>query len=144
MKLIYIVFHLCPGIHQLRYSSIQVEYHPENINTDSQWVYYPNPELPYHRILVRHNFCKGSSGYWTETNCERVLHNEYNSCFSYINKYAYPLNTIDKPIIMKNILEWCKSRGVIGIGRWGEHQHYNSDVTVDLSMALVDELIQNL
>ena len=51
-----------------------------------------------------------------------------------MNKYAYPLNTINKPAIMKNILEWSEKQDVIGLGRWGEHQHYNSDVTVDLAI----------
>ena len=27
---------------------------------------------------------------------------------------------------------------VYGIGRWGEHSHYNSDVAVELALKLVD------
>lgn len=56
--------------------------------------------------------------------------------FKFINKYAYPLNTVDKPQIMKKLLVWSESRDVYGLGRWGEHQHYNSDLTVDLAMKL--------
>ena len=59
----------------------------------------------------------------------------------YMNQYAYPLNTIRKPEIMKKLLAWSKEQGVIGLGRWGEHQHYNSDVTVDLAMKLADKLV---
>lgn len=58
-----------------------------------------------------------------------------------MNQYAYPLNTIRKPEIMKDLLNWSKTKGVIGLGRWGEHQHYNSDVTVDLAMKLSEELV---
>ena len=29
-------------------------------------------------------------------------------------------------------------QGVHGLGRWGEHSHYNSDVTVDLAMKMAD------
>ena len=65
---------------------------------------------------------------------------EPNNNFKYMNQYAYPLNTVKKPEIMKKLLLWSKEKGVIGLGRWGEHQHYNSDVTVDLAMKLTQEL----
>jgi len=64
-----------------------------------------------------------------------------NDNFKYMNQYAYPLNTMKKPEIMKKLLGWSKEQGVIGLGRWGEHQHYNSDVTVDLAIKLYESLI---
>lgn len=132
------------SIHELKYSSIQTEYHAENLDTEAQWIYYPDPKLAYHRILVRHNFCPNSGGYWTETNSERIGMEKPNDNFKYMNQYAYPLNTIRKPEIMKRLLSWSKEHGVIGLGRWGEHQHYNSDVTVDLALKLAEnELKRN-
>jgi UDP-galactopyranose mutase len=56
------------------------------------------------------------------------------------NEYTYPLNTIDKPIVIKELLSYAKERGVIGLGRWGEHEHYNSDRTVERAMELMEEL----
>lgn len=128
------------SIKELKFSSIQTEYHSENLDTEAQWIYYPNPELSYHRILVRHNFCPGSKGYWTETNSERINMEEPNDNFKYMNEYAYPLNTIKKPEIMKRLLAWSKTKNVYGLGRWGEHEHYNSDLTVNLAMNLADVL----
>lgn len=128
------------SISKLKYSSIQTEYFSENIDTRCHWIYYPDPRLPYHRILVRHNFCPDSRGYWTETNSERIGMEEQNNNFKYLNQYAYPLNTIEKPGIMKKLLDWCKEKKVYGIGRWGEHQHYNSDVTVDLAITLSNNI----
>lgn len=125
---------------ELRYSSIQTEYIPNNLNTTCHWIYYPDLNYSYHRILVRHNFCSNSKGYWTETNCERVSKDKSNN-FVYVNKYAYPLNTIDKPNIINEIKSYGKKCKVIGLGRWGEHQHYNSDVTVDLALKLADGII---
>ncbi len=124
------------SIGKLKFSSIQTEYFADNLNTPCQWIYFPDPELSFHRILVRHNFCPNSRGYWTETNSERIGMEESNGNFKYLNQYAYPLNTIKKPEIMKKLLTWSKGNGVIGLGRWGEHQHYNSDVTVELAMRL--------
>ena len=128
------------SIKELKFSSIQTEYHPEQLDTDSQWIYYPDPKLAYHRILVRHNFCPNSKGYWTETNSERVDMDAPNDNYKYMNQYAYPLNTIRKPEIMKRLLGWSREQGVYGLGRWGEHSHYNSDVTVDLAIKLANEL----
>lgn len=128
------------SINKLKFSSIQTEYFADNLDTPCHWIYYPDPKLPYHRILVRHNFCSNSKGYWTETNSERIDMEETNDNFKYMNKYAYPLNTIQKPDIMKKLLLWCKEQGIIGLGRWGEHQHYNSDVIVELAMKLAEEI----
>ena len=128
------------SISKLKCNSIQTEYFSENLDTDAHWIYYPDSKLSYHRILVRHNFCPHSHGYWTETNSERVDMVIPNERFKYMNQYAYPLNTINKPEIMKRLLEWSAQQEVYGLGRWGEHQHYNSDVTVDMSIKLADLL----
>lgn len=122
------------SIGELKYSSIQTKYYSANMETDSHWIYYPDKELSYHRILVRHNFCSNSKGYWTETNSERIDAKDNDQNFKYMNQYAYPLNTIGKRELMKKLLDWSRSMDVIGVGRWGEHQHYNSDVTVELAI----------
>lgn len=132
------------SIKELKFSSIQTEYYPEYLDTESHWVYFPDPALSYHRILVRHNFCPNSKGYWTETNSERIHMKKSNDNFKYMNVYAYPLNTIGKPEIMKQLLNWSRGMGVYGLGRWGEHSHYNSDVTVDLSLKMVDTILNIL
>jgi protoporphyrinogen oxidase len=141
-----IVFHgmdisLQNDIKQLRYSSIQIDYFSEKIPSNAYWIYYPDIQLPYHRILLRHNFCPNAKGYWTETNINRASNRD--SMYSYLNKYAYPLNTIEKPRIMEHLLHWTKSKNVIGLGRWGEHQHYNSDVTVERALNLAEQLIKH-
>lgn len=127
------------NIQKLKYSSIQIEYISENMDTDAQWIYYPDINLPYHRILNRPTFCHGAKGYWTETNLERVVSTTNDIVFS--NKYAYPLNTMGKPALMSELLTWTRERGIFGLGRWGEHQHYNSDVTVELAMNLAKQLL---
>lgn len=133
---------LITNISKLKYSSIETRYFQKNLDTKAQWIYYPDKELPYHRILVRSNFCEGSNGYWTETRTERIhmFKEGESSLFRFENEYAYPLNTIEKPEIMKELLEWCRGHHVYGLGRWGEHQHYNSDVVVELGMKLANRL----
>ncbi len=128
----------------LKSSAIETRYMPENLDTKAQWIYVPDPEIPYHRILVRHNFCQGSKGYWTETRKERTgmfgKAAGKEGITSFMNEFAYPLNTIGKPEIMDKLLRFCKSRQIYGLGRWGEHCHYNSDLVVELGMKLAQRL----
>lgn len=127
-------------IRELSYSSVVIEYVPKKLDTKAHWIYYPGETIPYHRILVRHNFCPGAKGYWTETNKERAANREDR--FSYENKYAYPLNTVEKPKIMQEVLEWCRGKRVFGLGRWGEWEHYNSDAVVERAMELADRCME--
>lgn len=127
----------------LKSSAIETRYVPESLDTAAQWIYVPGAEIPYHRILVRHNFCQGSKGYWVETRKERVEMFEHASdggTYHYLNEYAYPLNTIGKPEIMEKLLCFCEKKGIYGLGRWGEHCHYNSDVVVELAMKLAAQI----
>ena len=128
------------SIRQLKTSAIETRYVPEQLDTHAQWLYIPDEEKPYHRILVRHNFCQGSRGYWLETRRERVPLFSEKAEHCYMNDYAYPLNTIGKPEIMKNLLIFCEDKGIYGLGRWGEHCHYNSDLVVELAMNLAQRL----
>lgn len=133
---------IASSIGKLKYSSIETRYYSDNLDTEAQWIYYPDPSLAYHRILVRSNFCPNSKGYWTETNSQRVgmMPKEETGNFSYMNQFAYPLNTIEKPAIMKRLLQWAQDKSVYGLGRWGEWSHYNSDVTVDLAIKLAEKI----
>lgn len=128
------------GIGRLKHSSIETRYVNENLDTEAQWIYFPDEKLPYHRILVRHNFCPNSRGYWYETRKERVSMFDTAASFTYMNEYAYPLNTIDKPDIMDKLLKNLSKNKVYGLGRWGEHNHYNSDVVIEKAMALADQI----
>lgn len=129
-------------IKKLKSSAVEIRYAAQRLNTKAQWIYYPEEALPYHRILVRHNFCNGSKGYWMETRKERVcLFKKEENAFCYMNEYAYPLNTIQKPQIMDELLAFARAKQIYGLGRWGEHNHYNSDVTVERAMKLAEELL---
>lgn len=129
---------LVESIGELRSTGTEIRYVPENLDTGAHWIYLPDPEIPCHRILVRHNFCSGSRGYWKETNLNRVT--DTGGDYAFVNEYTYPLNTIGKPQIMDRLLGYMRQRGVYGLGRWGEHEHYNSDRTVERAMQLFEEL----
>lgn len=127
------------SITQLKYTSVDIEYSSDQADTDSHWTYFPSLSLPYHRILYRHNFLSGAKGYWKESN--PVNFREENNPIHH-NEYAYPLNTRNKPGQIKKILDWAFQRSIIGLGRWGEWEHMNSDVVMRKSLKLADELIR--
>ena len=127
------------SVKKLKHTGTEIKYIDKNLDTQAHWIYYPDKNKSYHRILVRHNFCKGSKGYWLETNLNRV--DDSIKGVAYRNEYTYPLNTIDKPEVMKKLLSYMKDMGIYGLGRWGEHEHYNSDRTVERAMELFETLV---
>lgn len=126
---------LAAGVAALRHTGVYVTYYPEHLETGAHWLYCPDPALAYHRILCLENFCAGK-GYWTETNADRYTPGEGTAFY---NAYAYPLNTVGKPAAMRALLDWARSHGVYGLGRWGEWEHYNSDAVVERALRLAEE-----
>ncbi len=122
---------------KLKHSSIDVTYRSKNQSTTSHWTYFPDPNLPFHRVLYRYNFIENARGYWEETNSLRT---DQNDPPTHHNKFAYPLNTIEKPQSISTILHWAKSQSIIGLGRWGEWEHMNSDVAMDKAIRLAEVL----
>lgn len=131
---------LIEDIGKLKHTGVEISYFSENQKSDAQWIYIPDSDLSYHRILSRKAFCPNGRGYWTETNLNRVEVKDKE--YVYCNKYAYPLNTLDKPEIMKRLLAVMQERQIYGLGRWGEHEHYNSDVVVERAMQLAEKMIK--
>lgn len=119
------------AVSQLCYASIDVDYFPESVPTQAHWIYDPDELLPCHRVLCRSNFCRGSNGYWTETNSRRAIETKG---FRHRNEYAYPLNTIKKPEAIAAVCDWAKQNHITGLGRWGTWEHMNSDIAVALGI----------
>lgn len=127
------------SVRLLKSTSIDITYYKETMDTEAQWIYYPDEELSYHRILVRSNFVPGGKGYWTETRSERYIGGEDDVNFHM--EYAYPLNTIAKPAAISKILDFAAKSHIHGLGRWGEHSHFNSDVTVERALTLAEKML---
>jgi len=117
----------------LRNVSVDIDYMPETLDSPAHWIYEPDEALAHHRKLLRANFCPGSRGYWTESNSQRST---ASVNWRHTNRYAYPVNTIDKPQRVARILEWAKSKHITGFGRWGTWEHMNSDIAVKNAMEL--------
>lgn len=119
------------AVASLVHTSVDVDYIPDNVPTDSHWTYEPAEDVTFHRLLLRHNFCRGARGHWTETNAAR---NGTARNFRHRNEYAYPVNTRGKPEAVALITRWAQANGITSLGRWGTWEHMNSDVAVDLAL----------
>jgi len=129
------------SIKKLTYVSIDVDYKSETLPGNAQWIYDPDKNHSYHRIVCRNNFCKESRGYWTETNSTRSRAQEG---WRYRNQYAYPVNKKDKPSSIAEILRWGEKNRIIGLGRWGTWEHMNSDVAVSLGIQAAKKMIMGI
>ena len=126
-------------ISKLHHTSIDIDYFPKPVESKAHWVYEPDENLSYHRALYRTNFCKGSRGYWTETNSRR---SGPIGLWRHRNEFAYPLNTREKPKAIKKILSWAEMHSIIGLGRWGKWEHLNSDEAVAQAMTAARTLVR--
>jgi protoporphyrinogen oxidase len=126
----------------LEYNSVRISYFPKNQKTKAHWTYYPDLSIPHHRSLFRHNFFPKAKGYWTEMNEKRASLIKEKADYFYTNQYAYPLNTIQKPKAIKKVQDYFSQKQIIGLGRWGEWEHMNSDVAVEKGIALADQLLK--
>jgi len=126
------------AIKSLKHSSIQIDYYMDSLDDTSHWIYVPNENYSYHRILNRKEFFFKSKGYWTETNTVRTksTKNMVN-----INEYAYPLNTLTKQHSINTILSYASMFDIYGLGRWGTWEHINSDIAVQKGIELAETLI---
>jgi hypothetical protein len=122
----------------LQHTSVDVDYHPETLETRSHWIYEPDESIAYYRILCRSNFSPNSRGYWTESNSKRSLD---CSSWRHRNEFAYPISTLDKPKAMATITNWAQKNCILSLGRWGTWEHVNSDVATSLAIAAANNAL---
>jgi len=118
---------IASAAHRLVNVPIDVDYHAGSVAGPAHWIYEPDEQIGHHRILVRSNFAPGARGHWTETNA-RV--SPVANGFRHRNEFAYPVNTLHKPLLVDVIHAWAHHARVLPLGRWGHWEHINSDVAV--------------
>lgn len=125
------------AISSLKNAPINVDYHPETLDSPAHWIYEPDESIAHHRLLLRSNFTKEGRGYWTETNATRSSPTDGTR---FHNEFAYPVNTLGKPEAVDKILAWGHGNGIVGLGRWGRWEHMNSDVAVAEALQMANKL----
>ena len=129
------------SITKLRESSLVVSLYEESYSHDWHWLYLASESIPHHREFFIHNFAPHSApnGLYRETNLQRWKpgHGEQ---FSWINDAAYPIPLRGHSAAIQRLLEAYRSMKLFGVGRWGQHAYFNSDVCIREAMLFVNNL----
>jgi protoporphyrinogen oxidase len=127
---------IATAVDKLVYTSVHVDYRAENLPSQAHWIYEPDENRPYHRQLLRHNFCTGARGHWRECN---ALRSPVAEDIRFVAEHAYPVATLLRPSALATVLSWARTQGILGLGRWGTWEHINSDVAVERALAAARE-----
>lgn len=128
------------------YNRIVVSLYEKEYTHDWHWRYIPDMQKLFHREFFIHNFSENSkdNGIYLETNLKRYLGRgkiNYDGKLLYeeITKAAYPIPVIGHAEAIKNILLYYKAKGLYGVGRWGQHEYQNADVSMHEAFQFVKE-----
>ncbi|MFZ5788745.1 MAG: protoporphyrinogen/coproporphyrinogen oxidase [Acidobacteriota bacterium] len=123
---------------RLRCTSLVVSLHEESYDHHWHWLYRPDESLRHHREFFIHNFAPHSAtgGVYRETHGRRWRGDE-GEVFSYLNPIAYPIPVRGHAAAVGEVAGHYAAQRLYGLGRWGQHQYFNSDVCIREAMRLV-------
>lgn len=129
------------SISRLRISSLVVSLFEEPYSHDWHWRYRPDGKLRFHREFFIHNFAPHSApdGVYRETNTKRWAPGP-GEIFCHTNHAAYPIPVRGHASAMRAVRDFYEPKNLFGVGRWGQHSYFNSDVCIREAMLLVNRL----
>ena len=131
---------------KIQYNKLMVSLYEKKYQHDWHWRYIPDINKSYHREFYIHNFAEDSKedGIYTETNTSRMhLSNIYENekpIYSYKTDAAYPIPVIGHTDAIQHILDYYRTMKLFGVGRWGQHEYQNADVSMYEAIKFVDAL----
>ena len=130
------------SLKKLKCSTLVVSLYEETYEHDWHWKYMPDSKLSFHREFFINNFAPHSSrdGVYRETNFRR-WNPGHGEVFSHVNQTAYPIPLRGHAAAIRNVLDTFAPKKLFGLGRWGQHSYFNSDVCIREAMSLTKRLI---
>ena len=132
---------------KIQYNKIVVSLYEKYYDVDWHWRYVPNIDLDYHREFYIRNFAEDSrkDGIYVETNASRfdanTKHSELgNHVCDFYTDAAYPIPVLGHAKAIYNILEHYKKMNMFGVGRWGQHEYQNADVSIYEAFKFVEAI----
>lgn len=128
------------------YNRLVISLYEKDYTHNWHWRYIPDINKQYHREFYIHNFAEDSkdNGIYTETNIERYTSgNMYDGCRPFENyetDAAYPIPVIGHTEAIRHILEYYYPMKLYGVGRWGQHEYQNADVSMYEAMKFVNNI----
>ncbi len=132
---------LAPYLPRLRTNSVVVSLLEQPFEHDWHWCYLPDPKIAHHREFFIRNFAPHSrrDGVYIETNRQRWVPHDRALC-EHTNEDAYPIPVLGHARAIRSVLEICRPWRLYGLGRWGQHNYFNSDVCIHEAMQFVEHL----
>ena len=129
------------NIAKLQISSLVVSLYEESYAHDWHWRYFPSEAIPFHREFYIHNFAphSGSNGVYRETNLKRWTPRP-GEIFSHVNEAAYPIPVRGHAAAIRVVRDVYAAKKLYGVGRWGQHSFFNSDLCIREAMLFVKNL----
>ena len=130
----------------IKYNRIVVSLYLKDYKCNWHWRYIPDPNKAYHREFYIHNYAEDSNpnGIYFETNIKRFRKDDcYTDTPALVQKEteaAYPIPVIGHAQGIKRILEYYETQGFYGIGRWGQHEYQNADVSMYEAIKFCNEI----
>ena len=136
---------LSADFEKIKYNRLMISLYEKEYDHDRHWRYIPDGQKTYHREFYIHNFASDSkeNGVYLESNLDRyrqrLLEYEGKLIFETQTKAAYPIPVIGHEAAIKHILGYYEPKGLFGVGRWGQHQYQNADVSMHEAMKFVEK-----
>lgn len=131
----------------IRYNRIVVSLYEKDYDVNWHWRYIPDPGKAFHREFYIPNFAMDSKkgGLYLETNEHRFAEGEVTvdgrqSKGDFLTDAAYPIPVIGHAQAIGHILEYYRPMHLYGVGRWGQHQYQNADVSMHEAIRFVESL----
>lgn len=131
---------------KIKYNRIVVSLCKHEYNHNWHWRYIPSLDIQNHREFYIANFAEDSkkNHIYIETGLERFEKNEgkvnYEVLDTFVTKAAYPIPVIGHANAIKNILHYYAKKNLYGVGRWGQHQYQNADVSMYEAIKFVENI----
>ncbi|MBR5969138.1 MAG: NAD(P)-binding protein [Lachnospiraceae bacterium] len=132
---------------RIRYNRIVVSLYETEYDVNWHWRYVPDKRKPFHREFYISNFAQASKkgGMYLETGEGRFIDNtvQINGASSkgdFITDAAYPIPVLGHKQAITNILTYFRPLRLFGVGRWGQHEYQNADVSMHEAIQFVEQL----
>ena len=135
-----------PFFKKIKYNRLNISLYEASCDINWHWRYVPDKNYPYHREFNIHSFAKDSKpgGIYLETNLDLYdgsnnLYNGKPMLAQFKTDAAYPIPVVGHGAAISRILSFYKDQKLYGIGRWGQHEYQNADISMNEAIKFAKE-----
>lgn len=124
------------AVGRLKYNSHAAVYKEERRMSAVSWIYYPSGGVDYYK--------KSYVGNFDGSDRDLVCLDYINRDVGFVSKYAYPIQTLELPHLMRIIRRWASDNHVILLGRFAEWEYFTMDDCIHRAMEVSNGMERSL